>query len=333
MNIRQNDCDDCREKCRFVFANFRKLLNKFLKQANIESLEQLNNIVNSPDSSTEEFKEVAEYFFHEVEYQIIQCQESDKKRVKQTIKSLQRDSDKIIEYIRYINETSKATVQKINMAESFTDLKESKKVISEAIKEFLDFSESIRKDIESIKTKLSLKLTEIINLENEIEHIKQKIYIDELTGLLNKKGIKEVYNSLLKDEIEFHGNCIMFLDIDKFKNINDTYGHIAGDIIIKLLSNILKESLRDNDIISRIYGDEFFIILKKTDLEIAKTIAERLRQHVEKAIFYYKKEPIKITISGGLCKLDKWNSFDEAVEHVDKLMYSAKQQGNKIIYF
>jgi diguanylate cyclase (GGDEF)-like protein len=333
MNIMDKNCENCMEKCRFVFSNIKQILDKFLKTANFSSLEKINDIITNPESSSEKFKDVTEDFFNEVEFQILKCQESDKKRVKKTIKLLQDDSDVMIEQICSINETSRKTVEEINNAASFSDLEKSKKNINSAIKEFLNFSENIKEKIENIKSKLSIKLTEIINLENEIEHIKQKIYIDELTGLLNKKGIKEVYNSLLRNESAVHENCIMFLDIDKFKNINDTYGHVAGDLIIKLLSKILKESLRDNDIISRIYGDEFLIILKKTDLEIAKSIAERLRKHIEKAIFYYKKEPIKITISGGLSKIDRWKSFDEAVEEVDKLMYTAKQQGNKIIYF
>ena len=326
--------DGCNEKCKFVFSNINKLLKQFLKNANFVKFEELSEIVSKSDTEPEKFKESADSFFKEIEQQILKCQASDKKEIKNTIKNLQNNSNKIINHINTINETSQKTIKEIQQAGTIRDLEISKKILNSALENFLEHSETTLTHIKNIKSQLTLKLQEVINLENEIEQIKNKMYVDELTGLMNRKGIKEIYTSILKNnqgEAPISEDCIMFIDIDNFKSVNDTFGHVAGDLIIKYVGQILKSILRDNDLIARIYGDEFLIIFRNTKIEIARAIAERVRKKIEKSVFYYKQKPIKITISSGLCRINKWNSFEETVESVDKLMYEAKQHGNRIV--
>ncbi|MGH2307847.1 diguanylate cyclase [Aliarcobacter sp. ERUVET-8] len=157
----------------------------------------------------------------------------------------------------------------------------------------------------------------------------KKLYLtDKLTGLYNRFKIdKEL--SLQKDNIDRNDSysCgLILIDIDYFKSINDTLGHLVGDCILKDISKFLKNNLRKTDIIGRWGGEEFLIILPFTSKDIAKKIAENLRVLIEENNFSYKMNR-KITISIGVTEFSKSKSVEDTLLLVDNLLYKAKENG------
>jgi diguanylate cyclase (GGDEF)-like protein len=161
--------------------------------------------------------------------------------------------------------------------------------------------------------------------------------IDELTGAYTKKHfrkrIKEAQNKLLKNGEIF---SIAFIDIDHFKDINDTYGHIMGDIILKKFADIIKCTIRSKDELFRFGGDEFIVIFPKATDNQVYNILERIRKEIQSNLIYYNKtdKPINISFSAGIGTIKDANqTIEELIEITDKYLYMAKQQGrNKITY-
>lgn len=157
----------------------------------------------------------------------------------------------------------------------------------------------------------------------------KKLYLtDKLTGLYNRFKIDKELSSQ-KDNIDRNDSysCgLILIDIDYFKSINDTLGHLVGDCILKDISKLLKNNLRKTDIIGRWGGEEFLIILPFTSKDIAKKIAENLRVLIEENNFSYKMNR-KITISIGVTEFSKSKSVEDTLLLVDNLLYKAKENG------
>lgn len=158
---------------------------------------------------------------------------------------------------------------------------------------------------------------------------KQLASIDPLTGCINRR---ELYNRIarLKDR---SSGCLLMLDLDNFKRINDTYGHNAGDKVITDFAGRLRNSVRSNDWITRLGGEEFLVWLPDINPADAIRLAERLRVNVENAKVSLDDEQIQYTVSIGL-KLVKDTTptlFERWIHAADELLYRAKQQGRNCI--
>ena len=148
---------------------------------------------------------------------------------------------------------------------------------------------------------------------------------DEKTGLYNNK----FFESILEMEMEkaqrgYQKLCLFIIDIDFFKKVNDTYGHIKADTFLKRLAIVLQKQLRRSDIAARFGGEEFFILLPQTDIEKAKFITSRLRDAI-KSDSVLKKH--NITVSGGLTSYKKKDTERSLKERADKALYKAKNSG------
>ena len=141
---------------------------------------------------------------------------------------------------------------------------------------------------------------------------------DSLTDTFNRKVLNEINNII--DE----SYSVLMLDIDNFKEINDNYTHLVGDSILKNISNILKNNLRNDDVIIRFGGDEFLIFLSNSNMEIAKKVARKINNVIRKTNF---KNEIKVTCSIGIKKVNKNENLNEIIEISDKNMYKAKELG------
>ncbi len=204
------------------------------------------------------------------------------------------------------------------------------------------------KHLEQEKEKLDRLVeekTEQLKKANELLKEKNKILAelaekDFLTGLYNRRHalkVLKLYQKLADRDKDFKISFIL-IDVDFFKIINDTYGHDAGDFILKQLGILLKTHTRKSDIIARWGGEEFLIILPKTNLEQAKIVAEKLRKTVEQTEFEYENQKIKLTISAGVAGFDLGASYsDKDIEKilidVDKKLYEAKQKGRNLIVY
>jgi len=154
----------------------------------------------------------------------------------------------------------------------------------------------------------------VVVLIGRITYLSKKARHDPLTGILNRRGVLR--------ELPTDGT-ILYLDIDHFKKINDTYGHEKGDEVLKDFVKILKETFRKNDIIGRWGGEEFVVILPKSHFEIASWLAERLRKKVEEFDF----GNLKVTVSIGVSEFQNKKEFKKALEKADEALYEAKNSG------
>jgi two-component system cell cycle response regulator len=174
-----------------------------------------------------------------------------------------------------------------------------------------------------------LKFLSGADLESQYhETIYRMTIMDGLTGIHNKRYFVEQLDRELSRATR-HGRplTLVICDIDYFKRVNDEFGHLAGDHVLKEVAQLAKSRLRPDDVIARYGGEEFAIVLPETDLAGGARIAEELRQMVATETFTFEEEDIDVTISCGVAQLDpKWRSYD-FVKAADKQLYEAKRAG------
>lgn len=176
------------------------------------------------------------------------------------------------------------------------------------------------------------KLAKLILLNIENYKFKRLASIDKLTNVYTRKYMDIVYGELYnKCKKEYTNFSLLMADIDNFKDVNDTYGHPKGDIILKELGNIFTNNVRDNDIVARYGGEEFIFILPLTNKEQAYSIAENIRKKIESKKLL--NEPGDITISIGIAQYPIDGQYkDEIIEKADQALYESKNKGrNKTV--
>jgi two-component system, cell cycle response regulator len=175
-----------------------------------------------------------------------------------------------------------------------------------------------------------------VSLENYRRYIeaKQLTYIDDLTGLYNSRFLELTLTSAIQDiGKKNNGFCVLFVDIDKFKAVNDSHGHIVGSHLLTQLGRVLKHSLRKNDQLFRYGGDEFIAVLSDLSLDAAKEIAERLRKSVEKRTFTFGSVHVRVTLSIGIARFPEHGSDrNTIVAMADKAMYHSKKTGRNRVF-
>lgn len=183
-----------------------------------------------------------------------------------------------------------------------------------------------------------LKIQELQNELREKNALLEKLSVtDELTGLYNRRYFYDHINMhiALAKRHNYHIGCLL-IDIDHFKNINDTYGHDVGDKVLKGLAALMKGKMRDGEILARFGGEEFIICLCRADEKGAISAAERMRKAVEDANIEGTNSPIKTTISIGIAIYPDKNlkNSDEIIKMADEALYHAKRSGrNKVVVY
>ncbi len=165
--------------------------------------------------------------------------------------------------------------------------------------------------------------------ENELEFFKNKSQIDELTKLGNRyyaeKYFERVYNS-----IEKKSYTLALVDIDNFKNINDTYGHILGDEILKRVGQTAKTQFRKNDLVCRWGGEEFLIVLENIDLKKSEELLNRFRNNLKQTQMQYEDKEIKISVTAGVVEVEN-RDFTNAIKRADQKLYYGKNNGKDAV--
>lgn len=169
------------------------------------------------------------------------------------------------------------------------------------------------------------------NARNELEH---RAYSDYLTGLANRRYFIEQAELELSRQNRYESELsLIMLDIDFFKKINDTYGHNVGDLVLQRIADISRMILRDIDIIGRIGGEEFAILLPQTSLEDSIKVAERLRVEISNTSVVLENGEVKFTSSFGVVSANKSN-IDDLLIKADRALYRAKESGrNRVCTF
>lgn len=172
------------------------------------------------------------------------------------------------------------------------------------------------------------------NIENAYhEEIYRLTTVDGLTQIYNKRYFQEVLDREISrsQRYERELSLIMF-DIDHFKHVNDAYGHLAGDYVLKHLASVIKGRIRREDIMARYGGEEFAIILPEIDHEHALVFAEKIRQLVERTRFEFEETEIPLTISIGVTtSTAELRSTEEFIKLADDRLYEAKRAGRNCV--
>ncbi len=191
--------------------------------------------------------------------------------------------------------------------------------------------------ISKIKVEENIEMTAVIRDISEKNKLLEELLLasqeDHLTNLYNRKYFsRRLQEEITRSKRFQHGFTLMMLDIDHFKKVNDTYGHDCGDKVLILLSSILKEKLRETDVVCRWGGEEFLLLLPESTAETGVVAAEKIRTEVEAREIEYDGQAVKVTCSIGIhfCSYDNMD-FNEIVLEVDKAMYTAKKNGRNQI--
>lgn len=196
------------------------------------------------------------------------------------------------------------------------------------IKVHLDLKKS-REVLLGYAKELEMKNEELNGLMVRIEN---DAMTDYLTGLANRRHMMQRIKAEASVIKRTNGKALFILaDIDDFKMVNDTYGHDCGDSVIKGIADMLKSTMREEDVIARWGGEEFLLLIPGTDLEYGKIIAERIRKVVEVALFCYQEKTFSVTLTLGIAELDRYLGVEASIRKVDEALYKGKNMSKNCV--
>ena len=170
-------------------------------------------------------------------------------------------------------------------------------------------------------------------LEQELEQVSEKMHEDQLTGALNRRGMDEALNrEIQRADRQKLPVSLALLDIDNFKQLNDTLGHQVGDQALIHLTAVIKEALRPTDAVARYGGEEFIIIMPNTGMEEGMATIVRLQRELTKKFFLHDNNRLLITFSAGVALRNEEENPEDVIGRADKAMYHAKKTGkNRVV--
>lgn len=172
------------------------------------------------------------------------------------------------------------------------------------------------------------RVTSALKSSKLIQKLKEESEIDSLTKLYNRRTFFRLLEHYFETSKRY-GNELSFImiDIDKFKNVNDVYGHAGGDMVLKELARILQQLIRKSDIVGRFGGEEFGVIMPNTNINDASAAAEKLREAIQTHTTQFDSQDIKITISIGVSEFDEKDNIEKLIKKADDALYKAKELG------
>lgn len=267
----------------------------------------------------------------------------DKDALKETVVTFDEIMDKIsMQLISLIEESnsSNQNITKIKRELSGINIKDEKN-FEVAHSKLIKVAENLENETKKLNLSLTAKEDEIKNLSGRVHELEEALQLankesrsDFLTKLNNKRAldenlqyVDEEYNRYKKDF------SVIFIDIDHFKNINDTYGHDAGDSVLRAFASILKRTARKVDVVGRWGGEEFLVILPSTNKSGATNFAEKFRERLSSAKFMYKNQRMEITASFGVASRKESANLADLIKEADKRLYTAKETGRDRVVF
>jgi diguanylate cyclase (GGDEF)-like protein len=233
-----------------------------------------------------------------------------------------RYKDIAIQSIESFSESNKA-IEELTLEQS--DLLDCTEV-----KKYIDFSIISEKmcDLQSHLGDEVARANQMIQeLNNQVHELQLTTTLDPLTKAYNRHALQKHFTELLSKDRFSHEMFILMIDIDNFKLINDKYGHIAGDKVLIFSSKLLKKALREGDKLYRFGGEEFVVLLNRTDLEGATLVANRLLNLSRQNKPLYQNEQISVTLSIGLTAIRDDDTIDTLIHRSDIALYRAKKTG------
>lgn len=239
-----------------------------------------------------------------------------------------------------LDEVVKAQVKSIESSvQSVHEIDQLKHIISKRLEEIGEHLESFRvnelsrnelaeKRIQTLNERLQMMEQETTELRRRIRKEREQALRDGLTGIYNRLAYDERVDEEYSRWKRFREPVsLVLLDIDYFKKINDSYGHLAGDKALKTIANVIKRKIRETDFFARYGGEEFVIIMPGANADDAHSVADKLRNEVKHCGFHYRDERVEISFSAGIAAFQKEETVVQTLERADQALYKAKQAG------
>lgn len=215
------------------------------------------------------------------------------------------------------------------------DLEELNQLLVEIMQETQQVQSSVlvyRGDLIVTREEVNKAQDQINQLEVKLLEMGEKVHEDHLTGIFNRRGLDSAFErEISRAQRNQEPLCFVLLDIDNFKQLNDTHGHKVGDDALVFLVGAIKETTRAEDIVSRYGGEEFAILLPNTVLEEALLISSRILRNLTKKFFLYENKRLLITFSAGVAQYQTGESQESIFKRADQAMYKAKKTGKNQI--
>jgi diguanylate cyclase len=219
------------------------------------------------------------------------------------------------------DETLNEQIDVIKAAENISDILSAKNVVLSQAKIIQTQTDAMREELEASKRTIS-KLTQLL------EQVESKAMIDPLTQVFNRGTYNmEIFQMIKKFKRYKNPAALFIVDIDHFKIFNDSYGHKAGDAVLISVASVIKDSVRDTDMVFRYGGEEFVVILNKLDLKNALKVTEKVRAQIESHQITNKATLLNVTVSIGLSCFKDGDTETSVFERADKALYQGKLNG------
>ena len=208
--------------------------------------------------------------------------------------------------------------------------------IKDVVESLLKSTHEMRETNKALEERLTLSRDEIGNLQQSLEAIRAESLTDPLTGLGNRKYFDRMIDMAVQNALASNEPLsLLMFDIDHFKSFNDSYGHLTGDQVLRLVGMSLKQTIKGQDITARYGGEEFAVVLPNTALRQALTVADHIRRAVMAKELKKKSTGEilgRVTISVGVSVLKQGDDTDALIERADACLYAAKRNGrNRVV--
>lgn len=252
--------------------------------------------------------------------------------VKQMVNSLINNIEELSDSTGSYHERLEYFSEKVNQT---NDLEELNRLLVDIMQETQVIQNSVsnyREDLLVAREEVNKAHNQINQLENKLIEMGEKVQEDHLTGIYNRRGLDNAFKrEISRAQRSQELFCFVLLDIDNFKQLNDTYGHQVGDDALVFLVDAIKESTRSEDIVSRYGGEEFALLLPNTMLEEAISISSRILRNLTKKFFLHRNNRLLITFSAGVAQYQLEESQESIIKRADEAMYRAKKSGKNQI--
>ncbi len=257
-----------------------------------------------------------------------------------TAKRIQEELQKIVEQVKKSADLTGQNASKYGQGLEILGRELAQSEPNSALTKYVDVAiqetTEIKGALQTFGETLSVTRSELDQLRDELARVKAEVLIDGLTSLTNRRGFDKYIDELaLSSSVTGIPFGMILIDIDHFKKLNDNYGHVFGDRVLRALGQIMKSSVKGRDIVARYGGEEFAVLLPETNLAGAQSLAEQLRSHIERARIrkMSTEETIDaITISAGVAEYRTREDISDFIQRTDKALYTAKAAGrNQVI--
>lgn len=284
--------------------------------------------LRSIDDAERRIKEVV-YKQSQLKHSLIEAKEALKTMLAGFVDHLADFADSTSDY----HDKIEICAKKISAANDINQLAD---VVQEVMREtrIIQINAQRSRD-ELLETRTRVKETEqrVNELQDELDKASTLVRHDQLTGALNRRGLEDAFEKETSRAMRRKTSlCVALLDIDNFKKLNDSLGHDAGDAALIHLATVIRETMRPQDTIARIGGEEFIILLPETELQNGTQALQRLQRELTKKFFLHDNQKLLITFSAGITLYNAQESQVSVTKRADEAMYQAKKTGkNRVV--